>query len=373
MSSSDIRTVELNMGPQHPSTHGVLRLILRIDGEKIVNIAPRVGYLHRGIEKLAENMTYQQFTPVTDRLDYVYSMNNNFAYASSVEKLLGVTDQIPERAQYIRVIVAELDRIANHLVWLATHALDIGAMTPYFYCMRERELILDMFEEISGARLLYNYVRIGGVAKDITPRFMDMLKEFVKIFPKRWKEYDTLLTKNRIWMKRTKEVAVISTEDAINWGLSGPSLRGSNMEWDLRKKKPYSVYPELEFDIPYYSEGDVYARYLVRMEEMLQSNRILEQCIEKIPDGPTMMDDFKKVSKPIKPPAGEAYGYNEVPGGELGFYIVSEGKNKPHRMKIRAPSFVHAYAIPFASKGYLISDVVAVIGSFDVVFGECDR
>ncbi len=373
MSSPDIRVVELNMGPQHPSTHGVLRLILRINGEKIEHVSPRVGYLHRGIEKLAENMTYQQFTPLTDRLDYVFSMNNNLGYSMAVEKLLGVSDQIPERAQWIRVVVAELDRIANHLVWLGTHALDIGAMTPYFYCLREREMILDMFEEISGARLLYNYVRIGGVAKDVTPRFIDMLKEFVKIFPKRHKEYDTLLTKNRIWMKRTKEVGVISKEEAINWGLSGPSLRGSGWDWDLRKKRPYLFYSDLEFDVPYFEEGDVYARYLVRMEEMLQSNRILEQCLKRIPEGPHMMNEFKKVSKPIKPPAGEAYGYSEVPTGELGFYIVSEGKNKPYRMKIRAPSFIHAYALPFAAKGYMIPDIVAIIGSFDVVFGECDR
>jgi NADH-quinone oxidoreductase subunit D len=373
MSSSDIRTLELNMGPQHPSTHGVLRLILRLNGEIIEHTSPRVGYLHRGFEKMAENMSYQQFTPVTDRLSYVASMNNNLAYAVAIEKLLGAEDKVPERAQYIRVMVAELNRIASHLIWLGTHALDIGAMTPYFYCFREREMIVDMFEEICGARLLYNYVRIGGVAKDITPRFMDMLKEFVKIFPERQKDYHTLLTKNRIWLKRTKDVGVVSKEDAINWGISGPALRGSGIEWDLRKKKPYAVYSELDFDIPYYPEGDVYARYLVRMDEMLQSIRILEQCINKIPEGPYMAEEFAKVSKPIKPPAGEAYGYAENPTGELGFYVISEGKNKPYRMKIRAPSFIHAYALPFMIKGLLLADVVAVIGSFDLVFGESDR
>ncbi len=388
------REVILNVGPQHPATHGVLRYVLKLDGERIVESDPQVGFLHRGLEKLAENMTYQQFNPYTDRLDYLAAMNNNFAYDIAVEKLLGIDKDIPPRAEYIRVIMAELGRIASHLVWLATHALDIGAMTVFLYCFREREYILDMYEMACGNRLTYNYIRIGGVARDLPEGFMDKLKEFVKLFPPRLKEYHTLLSKNRIWLKRTKDVGYISREDAINYGIAGPCTRGSGVDWDLRRDVPYSVYPELDFEVPVYPEGDVYARYLVRMDEMLQSNRILEQCIEKIPDGPVMIDDsryvwdakeklmtenfslmkhFVKVVKGIKAPPGEVYVGSENPKGELGFYIYSDGEGKPYRLKIRSPSFINISAMPKMLKGGYIADVISVIGSLDFVFGECDR
>ncbi|AEA33212.1 NADH dehydrogenase (quinone) subunit D [Hippea maritima] len=388
------REVVLNVGPQHPATHGVLRYVVKLDGERIVDSDPQVGFLHRGIEKLAENMTYQQFNPYTDRLDYLAAMNNNLAYVMAVEKLLGIDKEIPERAQYIRVIMAELGRIASHLVWLATHALDIGAMTVFLYCFREREYILDMYEIACGNRLTYNYIRIGGVARDLPEGFMDKLKEFVKLFPKKVKEYHTLLTKNRIWLKRTKDVGYISKEDAINYGIAGPCTRGSGVDWDLRRDVPYSVYPELSFEIPVYDEGDVYARYLVRMDEMVQSNKILEQCIEKIPSGPAMIDKpeyvwepkerimthnyalmkhFVKVVKGIKAPAGEVYFGAENPKGELGFYIYSTGEGKPYRLKIRSPSFINISAMPKMVQGGLIADIISVIGSLDFVFGECDR
>ncbi len=386
--------VILNVGPQHPATHGVLRYVLKLNGERIVESDPQVGFLHRGLEKLAENMTYQQFNPYTDRLDYLAAMNNNFAYDIAVERLLGIDKDIPPRAEYIRVIMAELGRIASHLVWLATHGLDIGAMTVFLYCFREREYILDMYEMACGNRLTYNYIRIGGVARDLPDGFMDRLKEFVKLFPEKLKEYHTLLTKNRIWLKRTKDIGYISREDAINYGIAGPCTRGSGVDWDLRRDVPYSVYPELNFEIPVYDEGDVYARYLVRMDEMLQSNRILEQCIEKIPDGPVMIDDsrfvwdakeklmtenyslmkhFVKVVKGIKAPPGEVYVGSENPKGELGFYIYSDGEGKPYKMKIRSPSFINISAMPKMLKGGYIADVISVIGSIDFVFGECDR
>jgi len=388
------REVIVNMGPQHPSTHGVLRFVVKLDGERIVESDPDVGYLHRGFEKFAENMTYHQFMPFTDRLDYLASMNNNFAYAMAVEKLLGISNDIPKRAEYIRVIMAELGRIASHLVWLATHALDIGAMTVFLYCFREREYILDMYEMACGNRLTYNYIRIGGVARDLPDGFMEKLKEFVKLFPSKVKEYHTLLSKNRIWLKRTKGIGYISKEDAINWGIAGPCTRGSSIDWDLRRDMPYSVYPELDFEIPVYHNGDVYDRYLVRMDEMVQSNRILEQCIEKIPDGPVMMKDspyvwdpkedimkknyslmkhFVKVVQGIKAPVGETYFGAENPKGELGFYIYSNGKGVPYRMKIRSPSFINLSAMPVMLKGHYIADIISVIGSLDFVFGECDR
>ncbi len=388
------REIILNVGPQHPATHGVLRYVLKLDGERIVDSDPQVGFLHRGIEKLAENMSYHQFTPYTDRLDYLASMNNNFAYAMAVEKLLGIQEEIPLRAEYIRVIMAELGRIASHLVWLATHALDIGAMTVFLYCFREREYILDMYEMACGNRLTYNYIRIGGVARDLPDGFLDKLRDFVKLFPKKVAEYHKLLTRNRIWLKRTKGVGFISKEDAINWGIAGPCTRGSGVDWDLRRDDPYSVYPELDFEIPVYGDGDVYARYLVRMDEMMQSNRILEQCIEKIPDGPVMVSDsryvwdrkeelmtknyslmkhFVKVVRGIKAPPGEVYVGAENPKGELGFYIYSTGEGKPYRLKIRAPSFINISAMPTMVKGGLVADVISVIGSIDFVFGECDR
>lgn len=388
------REVIVNMGPQHPSTHGVLRFVVKLDGEKIIESDSDVGYLHRGFEKFAENMTYQQFTPFTDRLDYLASMNNNFAYVMAVEKLLGISSDIPTRAEYIRVIMAELGRIASHLVWLATHALDIGAMTVFLYCFREREYILDMYEMACGNRLTYNYIRIGGVARDLPDGFLDKLKEFVKLFPSKIKEYHTLLSKNRIWLKRTKNIGYISKQDAINWGIAGPCTRASSIDWDLRRDMPYSIYPELNFEIPVYHNCDVYDRYLVRMDEMVQSNRILEQCIEKIPQGPVTMKDnpyvwdpkedlmkknyslmkhFVKVVQGIKAPVGETYFGAENPKGELGFYIYSNGEGIPYRLKIRSPSFINLSAMPVMLKGHYIADIISVIGSLDFVFGECDR
>ncbi len=386
----ETKRVRINMGPQHPATHGVGRFILTLNGEIIEDVKPICGYLHRGLEKLAENMTYQQFMPIVDRLDYVASMNNDLAYCLAIEKLLGM--EVPERAEYIRILIAELGRIASHLIWLGTMALDIGAMTPYFYTFRDRETIYDMFEEICGARLMYNYVRMGGVSNDITPKFMEMLKHFLDTFPKLMKESDGLLTKNRIWMSRTKDVGVINYDDAISWGLSGPCLRGSGVNWDLRKNRPYGIYPSLDFDIPYLPEGDVYARYLVRLEEINQSVRILRQCVEKIPSGGDYMNpespfvrpmkkpkegialkDFVLQIRGVKAPAGELYFGAENPKGELGFYIVSDGAGKPYRMKIRTPSFVHVFALPVIVKGGLIADIVSVISSLDFVFGEVDR
>jgi len=357
----------LNMGPQHPSTHGVLRLLLYLEGETIVNSDPIIGYLHRGIEKLAEAKTYTQFIPITDRLDYIAAFPNNLAYVQTVEKLMSL--EVPLRAQYIRVILTELNRIASHLVWLGTHAMDIGAITVFLYCFREREIILDLFEMVSGARMTVNFFRFGGVAADLPAEFYPKVKEFLDTFPAKIADYEALLTQNRIWLARTKNVAVISAEDGINWGLSGPNLRGSGIKWDIRKANPYAVYNKLDFEIPTGQMGDVYDRYMVRMEEMRQSTRIVQQALAQMPDG-----EIKgKVPKIIKPPAGEAYSCIESPKGELGFYIVSDGSEKPYRVKIRAPSFVNLEALPLMLKGGLIADVIAAIGSIDIVLGEVDR
>ena len=357
----------LNMGPQHPSTHGVLRLLLYLEGETIVNSDPIIGYLHRGIEKLAEAKTYTQFIPITDRLDYIAAFPNNLAYVQTVEKLMSL--EVPLRAQYIRVILTELNRIASHLVWLGTHAMDIGAITVFLYCFREREIILDLFEMVSGARMTVNFFRFGGVAADLPAEFYPKVKEFLDTFPAKIADYEALLTQNRIWLARTKNVAVISAEDGINWGLSGPNLRGSGIKWDIRKANPYAVYDKLDFEIPTGQMGDVYDRYMVRMEEMRQSTRIVHQALAQMPDG-----EIKgKVPKIIKPPAGEAYSCIESPKGELGFYIVSDGSEKPYRVKIRAPSFVNLEALPLMLKGGLIADVIAAIGSIDIVLGEVDR
>jgi NADH-quinone oxidoreductase subunit D len=357
----------LNMGPQHPSTHGVLRLLLYLEGETIVNSDPIIGYLHRGIEKLAESMTYMQFIPITDRLDYIAAFPNNLAYVQAVEKLMDL--EVPLRAQYIRVILTELNRIASHLVWLGTHAMDIGAITVFLYCFREREIILDLFEMVSGARMTVNFFRFGGVAADFPPEFYPKVKEFLQDFPAKIADYEALLTKNRIWLARTKNVAVISAEDGINLGLSGPNLRGSGVKWDIRKSNPYAVYDRLNFDIPTGEKGDIYDRYLVRLEEMRQSIRIVQQALEQMPEGETK----SKVPRVIKPPPGEVYSCIESPKGELGFYIVSNGTEKPYRVKIRAPSFVNLESLPLMLKGGLIADVVAAIGSIDIVLGEVDR
>jgi NADH-quinone oxidoreductase subunit D len=382
----------INMGPQHPATHGVLRLVLELDGEVIVKATPHIGHLHRGVEKLAESKTYHQVIPLTDRLDYTNAMGNNLAYVLAVEKLLDI--EVPKRAQYLRVMMAELQRIAAHLIWLGTHALDIGAMTLLFYNFREREEILKIFEEVSGGRLTPTYLRIGGVSKDLPEGIEEKIKAFVRAFPDHVKEYETLLTKNVIWVKRTKGVGIISAEDVKNWGVTGPTLRGSGVKWDVRKAFPYSSYEEFDFDIPIGSVGDVYDRYIVRLREMEWSNAIVEQALERLPKGPVITSDpriglppkdnvlqdidalirqFKIVSEGFKPPKGEVYASVEASKGELGFYIVSDGSNRPLRMRIRPPSFLNLGALPKLIEGSLIADVVSTIGSIDIVLGEIDR
>ncbi len=382
----------INMGPQHPSTHGVLRLLLELDGEMIVKAAPHVGFLHRGVEKLAEYRTYHQCIPLTDRLDYVSPFSNNLAYALAVEKLLGI--QVPERAQHIRVLLCELTRIASHLLWLATHALDIGAMTVFFYCFRERETVYDIFEMVSGARMHLSYIRVGGVSRDLPGGFLGKTHSFVTEFPSRLNEYETLLTDNPIWKKRTVGVGIISAEDAIDYGLSGPSLRGSGVDWDIRKAEPYSSYDKYHFAVPLGKKGDVYDRYRVRIEEMRQSNSIVRQALNILPKGDcvaripsitlppkedvetnmeSMISHFKLITDGIHPPQGEVYSSIEAPKGELGFYIVSDGSSNPYRLKIRPPSFVNLEALPKMVEGRLLPDVVATIGSLDIVLGEIDR
>lgn len=364
-----IKTQEflVNMGPQHPSTHGVLRLILKVDGEVVLDVEPVVGYLHRGIEKIAENCTYTQFIPFTDRLDYLASMNNNFAYVLTVEKLLNI--EPPKRAQYIRVIVAELNRIASHLVFFGTYALDLGAVTPFLYAFREREKILDIFEELCGARLTYNYMRIGGVSRDIPENFKENVLDFIKYFTPLVDEYDRLLTYNKIFQKRTKNIGILKKEVAIDYGVTGPNLRATGIRWDLRKNSPYSSYSDFEFEIPTGVCGDTFDRYFVRMCEMRESLKIIKQAIENLPDG----DILAKVPRVIKPPQGEAYTRCENPRGELAFYIVSDGTDKPYRLKIRAPSFINLQVLPEIMKGYKIADIVAILGSIDIVLGEVDR
>ena len=384
--------VTINMGPQHPSTHGVLRIVLNLDGETIVDARPEVGYLHRGVEKLAENRTYHQFIPLTDRLDYVSSLSNNLAYCLAVEKFFDL--DIPKRADYLRVIFAELTRISSHLVWLGTHALDIGAMTVFLYAFREREMVLDLFELATGQRLTGSWVRVGGVKEDVPEGFFDKAKEFISIFDEKIDTYEGLLTKNRIWVNRTVGIGKISKEDALSYGTSGPIMRGSGIKFDLRKDQPYSVYDEIDFEVPVYEEGDVYSRYLVRINELRQSNRIVKQAIDKIPAGSVMTSDprvslpshedvyekmealirrFYIMSKGFKVPKGEAYASIESTKGELGFYIVSDGESKPYRLKIRAPSFVNLGALLVMTKGYMLADLVSVIGSIDIVLGEIDR
>lgn len=389
---AETRWMTINMGPQHPATHGVLRLVLELDGEIITKAIPHIGHLHRGVEKLAETKTYHQVIPLTDRLDYTNAMGNNLAYVLAVEKLLGI--EVPKRAQYLRVMMAELQRIAAHLIWLGTHVLDIGATTPIFYTFREREEVLRIFEEVAGGRLTPTYLRIGGVAKDLPDGIEDKIREFTKNFPQRIKEYETLLTQNIIWLKRTKEVGIISKEDAINWGVTGPTLRGSGVKWDIRKAFPYSSYEEFEFDIPVGTIGDVYDRYIVRLREMEWSNSIVRQALERLPKGPIVADDprvvlpdkemvltdiaslirqFKIVSEGFTPPKGEVYASVEAAKGELGFYIISDGTSRPFRLRIRPPSFLNLGALPKMIEGSLIADVISTIGSIDIVLGEIDR
>jgi len=391
----------LNMGPSHPATHGVLRIVLELDGELITKAEPDVGFLHRGDEKIAENMTYTQFIPYTDRLDYLAPLANNVAYALAVEKLLGVHDKLPPRCQYIRVMCAELARISSHLLGLGAFAMDMGAVTVFLLTFTEREKIYNLCESLTGARFTTSYTRIGGVSRDLPPGWLDQCRKFLDEVVININEAETLLTRNRIWVDRIRDLAVISKEDAISHGLSGPNLRGSGIEYDLRKNQPYLCYRDLDFDIPVGSTGDCYDRYLVRMEEMRQSVRILHQCIKQIPGGadnkskePINVDDGKIVLPPkqkvmssmeelihqfmlvtegVNCPPGETYFGHENPKGELGFYINSKGGGTPYRMKIRAPSFVNLSIIPKIFPGCMMSDTVAILGSLDFVMGECDR
>jgi NADH-quinone oxidoreductase subunit D len=386
----------LNMGPQHPSTHGVLRIVLELDGEVITNAYPDIGYLHRGDEKIAENMTYTQFIPYTDRLDYLAPLANNVAYAYAVEKLLGV--DVPPRCKYIRVICAEMARISAHLLGLGAMAMDTGAMTVFLYTFRERETLYTLIEHLTGARFTTSYTRIGGLANDLPAGFLDGLKAFVKDFPSKVDEYEKLITRNKIFIVRMKGVGVLKKEDAIDMGVTGPNLRGSGVDWDIRKAHPYGGYEEFDFEVPVGSVGDCLDRYLCRIEELRQSTRILEQAIAKIEAMPkgspfnasdpkillppkekvlTKMEElihhFINVTTGVNAPVGEIYFSAENPKGELGFYIVSKGGGTPHRLKIRAPSFVNLQAIPMMVKGHMISDVIAILGSIDFVMGECDR
>ena len=415
----EIRNFTLNFGPQHPAAHGVLRLVLEMDGETIERADPHIGLLHRGTEKLAESKPYNQSIGYMDRLDYVSMMCNEHGYVLAIEKLLGV--EPPLRAQYIRVMYAEITRVLNHLLWVGAHALDIGAMTVFLYAFREREDLLDCYEAVSGARMHATYLRPGGVYRDLPPAMpqyresqwhnaretaarnrdrqgslLDFLQAFTERFPGYVDEYETLLTDNRIWKQRTVGIGVVSPERALQLGFTGPMLRGSGIEWDLRKKQPYEVYDRLDFDVPVGVAGDCYDRYLVRIEEMRQSNRIIRQCIDwlRANPGPVMVDDhkvtppqrtdmkgdmealihhFKLFTEGYCVPAGEAYAAVEHPKGEFGVYIVSDGSNKPYRLKIRAPGFAHIAALDEMVRGHMIADVVAILGTQDIVFGEVDR
>jgi NADH-quinone oxidoreductase subunit D len=416
---AEIKNYTLNFGPQHPAAHGVLRLVLELDGEVIQRADPHIGLLHRATEKLAETKTYIQSLPYMDRLDYVSMMCNEHAYCLAVEKLLGV--DVPVRAQYIRVMFAEITRLLNHLLWLGCHGMDCGAMNILIYCFREREDLFDMYEAVSGARMHAAYFRPGGVYRDLPdtmPQYqasrvrnakaiaklnenrqgslLDFIDDFVQRFPALVDEYEVLLTENRIWKQRTVGIGVVEPERALNLGFTGAMLRGSGIEWDLRKKQPYDVYDRMDFDIPVGVNGDTYDRYLVRIEEMRQSNRIIKQCVDwlRVNPGPVITDNykvappsregmktsmealihhFKLFSEGFHVPEGEAYAGVEHPKGEFGIYLVSDGANKPYRMKIRAPGFVHLAALDEMSRGHMIADAVAIIGTMDIVFGEIDR
>ncbi len=363
----DANELVLNMGPQHPSTHGVLRVILKLDGEKVLGTECVIGYLHRGVEKIAENRTYTMFNPYVDRMDYVAAVSNGLGYCLAIEKLLNV--EAPPRAAYIRVILTELNRMASHQLWLGTHALDIGAMTPLFYTFRDREEILKIFEKYCGARLTTHAFRIGGTQYETYDGFEQDVNNFVKFVRPKIDEYEELLTTNRIWVERTKGVGVLSGKDCIDFGVTGPVLRAAGVKWDLRKAQPYSMYDKFDFDIPIGVNGDTYDRYLVRMAEMRQSLRIIEQAVNSIPEGPIMA----KVPKVMKPPVGEVYVSIEAPKGELGYFVVSDGSTQPYRVRVRPPSFVNLQALDRMVRGALVADVVAVIGTLDIVLGEVDR
>ncbi|MBD0373576.1 MAG: NADH-quinone oxidoreductase subunit D [Pyrinomonadaceae bacterium] len=357
----------LNMGPQHPSTHGVLRVILRLDGETVIDLDCDIGYLHRGMEKIAENRQYSMIAPYWDRLDYIAAVSNGLVWVETVEQMMGL--EVPPRAHYIRTILTELNRIASHLLWLATHALDIGAFTVLLWALREREEILKIFERQFGARLTCHAWRIGGMPNDAYDGFERDVRQFINNFPKRVEEYETVLSENRIWLSRTVGIGVIPAADAIAIGLSGPALRGSGVAWDVRKARPYAAYADMDFEVPLGENGDTYDRYLVRLEEMRQSRRIVEQAITRLPDGPVMA----KVPKIIKPPAGDYYHSIEAPKGELGCYLVADGTSSPHRVRVRPPSLINLQALRQMCIGHLVADVVAIIGTLDIVLGEIDR
>ena len=363
----DSNEIVLNMGPQHPSTHGVLRVILKLDGETVLGTDCVIGYLHRGVEKIAENRTFQQFAPYVDRMDYVAAVSNGLGYCMAVEKLLDV--EVPPRAQAVRVILTELNRVASHLLWLGTHALDIGAITPVFLCFREREEVLKIFENYCGARLTTHSFRIGGLQYETYDTFEKDCHAFCDWFEKKVEEYEELLTTNRIWVGRTKGVGILNAADCKDYGVTGPLIRAAGVEWDLRKAQPYCGYENYDFDIPTAENGDTFDRYMVRMEEMVQSCRIIRQAVDALPQGPIK----GKVGKVIKPPPGEAYVSIEAPKGELGYYIVSDGSLNPYRVRVRPPSFVNLGALDKMCRGTLVADVVAIIGTIDIVLGEVDR
>jgi NADH-quinone oxidoreductase subunit D len=388
-------TMLLNMGPQHPSTHGVLRLLLELDGETLINCIPDIGFLHTGIEKNMEAKTYQKAEVMTDRMDYLNTVGNNLAYCLAIEKLVDL--DVPERAQVIRVVLTELQRIASHLVWLATQSLDLAAQSVFLFCFREREVILDILELVSGQRMMTTYIRPGGVWRDVPEAFYDAVDDFVRGFPKRIAQYEGLLSKNPLYIDRTKKIGVINAEDAVAWGLTGPTLRGSGVAYDLRKAQPYSGYGEYDFDVPTETAGDVYARYQVRMEEMRQSLRIIQQGMKRLKEttGATVRSNNRKYVPPprseigvsmealihhfklwtegFNAPKGYVYFPVESPRGELGCYLESDGGPKPYRVHFRTPSFVHLQALPKLSKGHMVADLVAIIGSIDIVLGDADR
>jgi NADH-quinone oxidoreductase subunit D len=386
----------INFGPQHPSAHGQMRLILELEGEEVVKALPDVGYLHRGMEKMAENMIYNEFLPTTDRMDYIASASNNYGFALAVEELLGITDKVPRRAKVIRTMLLELNRIISHLFWLATHALDVGAMSIFLYCFREREFAMDLMEDYCGARLTHSAVRIGGVPLDLPSDFIPNLQNFIKVLGEQIKVYEGLLTANRIWKMRLEDVGNIDADFARSWSCSGPSLRGAGVRWDLRKEMPYELYDELDFDIPVTNRCDSYGRYVLHMQEMRESSKILNQLIEMYPETEpelmahapeyisapkedlmtqnySLMQHFVLVTQGMRPPKGEVYVATESPKGELGFYINSQGDPYPYRLKLRAPSFWHTGLLIDLLPGHQLADVVTIIGNLNVVFGEIDR
>jgi len=392
MAQNQIKNMTLNFGPQHPAAHGVLRMVLEMDGEIIDRADPHIGLLHRGTEKLIENKTYQQATPYFDRLDYVAPQNQEHAFVLAAEKLLGV--DVPERAQYIRVLYCEIGRILNHILNVSSYAMDVGAMTPMLWSFEDRERLMEFCERVSGARMHMNYFRVGGVSQDMPAGLAEDILKWIDAFPQMIDDMETLLTENRIFKQRTVDIAKVSQEQALDWGFTGPNLRASGVAWDLRKSQPYDAYAKMDFDIPVGKYGDCYDRYIVRMMEMRESLKIMRQAIEKMPDGPTITENRKVASPPradmktsmealihhfklmtegMHVPAGETYTAVEAPKGEFAVYLVSDGTNKPYRCKIRAPGFAHLQAMDMMCEGHMLADAVAVIGSIDIVFGEIDR